>query len=137
MHLRQQVKQREYKGDTMSFEKDLFNQIKAAIPTMNVRRFSRYCGKSDGYYSSITAQALPISTNALLHLAEMLTQVQSHTHSTSLDRALVMISETVASRMQHIDTHSWTVRQMIIRAVARAQAGNVGDDLPPLPIVLG
>ena len=89
-----------YKGDTMSFEKDLFNQIKAAIPTMNVRRFSKYCGKSDGYYGSITAQALPISTNALLHLAEMLTHVQSHTPSKALDRALVMITETVAHRMQ-------------------------------------
>jgi hypothetical protein len=131
------IKAPSYKGDTMSFEKELFNQIKAAIPTMNVRRFSKYCGKSDGYYGSITAQALPISTNALLHLAEMLTQVQSHTPSKALDRALVMITETVAHRMQHIDTHSWAVRQMIIKAVARAQASNVGDDLAPLPILLG
>ena len=122
----------------MTFTNDLYDKIKAAVPDMTVRRFSRYCGRSDGYYGSITAQALPLSTNALIHLAEMLTHMQSLKPSHALDAALVMIAEEVARRMQSINSSSnWAVRQMIVKAVAKVQVNRVDNDLAPLPIVLG
>lgn len=122
----------------MTFTNDLYGKIKAAVPDMTVRRFSRYCGMSEGYYGSITAQALPVSTNALIHLAEVLTHMQSLKPSHALDAALVMIAEEVARRMQSINSSSnWAVRQMIVKAVAKVQVSRVDSDLAPLPIVFG
>lgn len=122
----------------MTFTNDLYDKIKAAVPDMTVRRFSRYCGMSEGYYGSITAQALPLSTNALIHLAEVLTHMQQIKPSHALDAALVMIAEEVARRMQSINSSSnWAVRQMIVKAVAKVQVSRVDSDLAPLPIVLG
>lgn len=122
----------------MTFTNDLYDKIKAAVPDMTVRRFSRYCGRSDGYYGSITAQALPLSINALIHLAEVLTHMQQIKPSHALDAALVMIADEVALRMQSINSSSnWAVRQMIVKAVAKVQVSRVDNDLAPLPIVLG
>lgn len=127
-----------YKGDTMTFTNDLYGKIKAAVPDMTVRRFSRYCGMSDGYYGSVTAQSLPLSTNALIHLAEVLTHMQQIKPSHALDAALAMIADEVARRMQSINSSSnWAVRQMIVKAVAKVQVNRVDSDLAPLPIVLG
>lgn len=120
----------------MTFKQDLYDKIKTAVPDMTVRRFSRYCGKSDGYYGSITAQSLPLSTDALIHLAEVLMQMQKIKPGQALDAALVMIAEEVARRMQSINSSNWSVRQMIIKAVAKAQVNRVDCDLAPLPIVL-
>ena len=121
----------------MNFKEDLYEKIKTAVPDMTVRRFSRYCGKSEGYYGSISAQDLPLSTNALLHLAEVLAHMQSIKPSHALGTALTMIAEEVARRMQNINTRNWSVRQMIVKAVAKLQVSRVDCDLAPLPIVLG
>ena len=122
----------------MTFTNDLYDKIKAAVPDMSVRRFSRYCGMSDGYFGSITAQALPLSTNALIHLAEVLTHMQQIKPSHALDAALVMIAEEVARRIPSINSSSnWAVRQMIVKAVAKLQVSRVDSDLAPLPIVFG
>ena len=43
----------------MTFTNDLYDKIKAAVPDMTVRRFSRYCGMSEGYYGSINTQCSP------------------------------------------------------------------------------
>lgn len=121
----------------MDFKNELYGKIKTAMPEMTVREFSRYCGKSEGYYGSITAQDLPLSTNALLHLAEVLTHAHANQPSPSLNSALVMIAEEVARRIQHIDTQNWSVREMVIKAVARAQVSNTRQNVAPMPIVLG
>jgi len=121
----------------MDFKSKLYGKIKTAMPDMTVREFSRYCGKSEGYYGSITAQDLPMSTNALLHLAEVLAHAQAKQPSQALNSALTMIAEEVANRMQHIDTRNWSVRQMIIKAVADVQIDNQRHDVAPMPIVLG
>ena len=55
----------------------------------------------------------------------------------SMKSALVMIAEEVARRIQHIDTHNWSVREMVIKAVARAQVSNTRQNVAPMPIVLG
>jgi hypothetical protein len=50
----------------MTFEIELYGAIYNAYPTMTVRAFSHHAlGMSSGYWSSITAQQLPISNAAL------------------------------------------------------------------------
>ena len=80
----------------MNFKNRLYEKIKTAMPDMTVREFSNYCGKSEGYYGSITAQNLELSTNALLHLAEVLSLIQAQQPNPALGTALTMIAEEVA-----------------------------------------
>ena len=68
-----------YRRQTMSFTKQLFEMTSMALPDVTARTFSRYLGKSEGYYGSITAQNLDISTNSLLFLSELLDQKSSNT----------------------------------------------------------
>jgi glutamine synthetase type III len=44
----------------------------ALFPELTVRRFSQMLGKSDGYWSSIRAQKLTLSTSALVNLRDTL-----------------------------------------------------------------
>jgi len=104
---------------------------------MTVRRFSRYCGKSEGYYGSIIAQNLDLSTNALIHLAEVLTYKQAHTPCREIKQALFTITEEIADRMQHINSGNMSVRRMIIKAVAALQMRNDGDYYTALPVLFG
>lgn len=52
----------------MTFEQDLYRAMCVACPTTTVRTFSQWLGRSEGYWSSITAQKLPVSNTALMHL---------------------------------------------------------------------
>lgn len=56
----------------MSFEESLYVAMSGIYPDISVRAFSRALGKSEGYWSSITAQQLSISNAALIHLNEYL-----------------------------------------------------------------
>lgn len=56
----------------MSFEESLYIAISDVYPDISVRSFSRALGKSEGYWSSITAQQLSISNAALIHLNDYL-----------------------------------------------------------------
>lgn len=56
----------------MSFEESLYIAMSDVYPNISVRSFSRALGKSDGYWSSITAQQLSISNAALIHLNDYL-----------------------------------------------------------------
>jgi len=56
----------------MSFEESLYIAMSDVYPDISVRSFSRALGKSDGYWSSITAQQLSISNAALIHLNDYL-----------------------------------------------------------------
>jgi hypothetical protein len=56
----------------MSFEESLYIAMSDVYPDISVRSFSRALGKSEGYWSSITAQQLAISNAALIHLNDYL-----------------------------------------------------------------
>lgn len=56
----------------MSFEESLYIAMSDVYPDISVRSFSRALGKSEGYWSSITAQQLSISNAALIHLNDYL-----------------------------------------------------------------
>ena len=125
------------KGEDMKSTKDIYELTQKAIPDMTVRRFSRYCGKSEGYYGSLIAQNLDLSTNALIHLAEVLTYKQTHTPCREIKQALITITEEIADRMQHINSGNIAVRRMIIKAVAAVQMRNDGDHYTALPVLIG
>ena len=107
----------------MTFTQQLYEQVCNALPGTTSRSFSRLCGRSEGYYGSITAQQLPISTNSLIYLAEMIEQLlafkrdQASTTS-KLRRIQQCIAAEIARRTQDIDTDNLVVRKMIISAVA-------------------
>jgi hypothetical protein len=119
----------------MTFTKQLFEKTSMALPNITARTFSRYCGKSEGYYGSISAQNLDISTNSLLYLSEVL----EHKRATSPNRHITelqdMIAEEVARRMNTLDTGNLAVRKMIIRAVAHAYMQRTDEYFAP-PIVI-
>ena len=112
--------------NTMIFTQQIYEQVHIAIPDTTTRTFSRDCGKSEGYYGSITAQKLPISTNALICLVEVLECRKEllGRHSTNarlqhIEEAQQMIADEIANRMQSIQTDDYKIRKMIIGSVAR------------------
>lgn len=126
----------------MTITQQIYEQVCAAIPSTTTRTFSRDCGKSEGYYGSITAQQLPISTNALICLAEVLEcrkqllgNKLTQTRLQRIDDAQQMIADEVATRMQHINTDDFKVRTMIVNAVARTVATNNQSHYPPIFIM--
>lgn len=110
----------------MTFTHQLYEQLSQALPDMTTRRFSRYCGKSEGYYGSITSQSVPISTNSLIHLAQCIEQVivQRVTPESATARQLrriqQMIADEIALRTHDLSIANLSVRRMIIGAVAKA-----------------
>jgi hypothetical protein len=111
---------------TMTFTQQLYEHVCNALPGTTSRSFSELCGKSEGYYGSITAQQLPISTNALIYLAEMLEHMMATRHSyqpnttQNLRRVQQFIANEIARRTQEFDIENLPVRKMIISAVATA-----------------
>jgi hypothetical protein len=115
-----------YLRTTMTFTHQLYQHISEALPGTTTRSFSRYCGRSEGYYGSICAQRLPISTNSLIYLAEVLEQMIAIKHcdqprtSEKLRRAQQFIADEIAARTQNFVVENLPVRKMIIKAVASA-----------------
>ena len=103
----------------MSFTKQLFEMTSMALPDITARTFSRYLGKSEGYYGSITAQNLDISTNSLLFLAEVLDHKNSLSPNKRITELQSMIAQEVARRMQRLDTENEVIRKLVIRSVAK------------------
>lgn len=54
------------------FERELFEVISDLFPRTTVRGISRIMGKSEGYWSSLLAQGLPVSNDALCCLISYL-----------------------------------------------------------------
>ena len=53
------------------FEQELYEAVRLAFPGLTVRSMSRMLGKSSGYWSSMTSQNLPLPTDKLIHLADV------------------------------------------------------------------
>lgn len=56
----------------MEFEQNLFATMKVIYPALSVRGMSKLLGKSPGYWSSISAQRMPVSNGSLVHLLDAL-----------------------------------------------------------------
>ena len=57
---------------TQTFEQELYEAVGRAFSGLTVRSMSKLLGKSSGYWSSVTSQNLPLSTDALTHLSEVI-----------------------------------------------------------------
>ena len=110
----------------MSFTKQLFEMTSMALPDVTARTFSRYLGKSEGYYGSITAQNLDISTNSLLFLSELLDQKSSNNPNKRITELQSMIAQEVARRMQTLETQNIAVRKLVMKSIARAYINSDG-----------
>lgn len=55
-----------------TFEQELYEAVGRAFPGLTVRTMSKLLGKSSGYWSSVTSQNLPLSTDALTHLSDVI-----------------------------------------------------------------
>ena len=128
--------------NTMTFTQKIYEQVHAAVPNTTTRTFSRDCGRSEGYYGSITAQKLPISTNALICLAEVLEcrkellgQHLTNARLQRMEEVQQMIADEIASRMQSIKTDDYKIRKMIISSVARIVAAREQQNYPPIFIM--
>ena len=87
-----------------TFEQELYEAVGRAFPGLTVRTMSRLLGKSSGYWSSVTSQNLPLSTDALTHLSEVIEcqQVMCPLHSRrgqSLADAQQLICEQLSARL--------------------------------------
>jgi len=119
----------------MSFTKQLFEKTAMALPDITARTFSRYCGKSEGYYGSISAQNLDISTNSLLYLSEILEQKKATSPNQYIAELQTMIAEEIAQRMQSLGTQNLAVRKMVIRALAHSYLQRP-DEFSAPPIII-
>jgi hypothetical protein len=102
----------------MSFTKQIYEKTLMALPDVTARTFSRYCGKSEGYYGSISAQNLDISTNGLLYLSEVLEHKKSTNTNKHITETQSLIAEKIARRMQEVDTGNLAIRKLVLRAIA-------------------
>ena len=122
----------------MTFEQKLFEQVCEAVPNTTARTFSRDCGRSEGYYGSITAQKLPITTNALMCLAEVLECRKELMRDITprklakIEEVQQMIATEIARRMQNIDCDNLIVRKLIANAVAKTIATRDQHYYPPI-----
>ena len=103
----------------MCFTKQLFEMTSMALPDITARTFSRYLGKSEGYFGSISSQNLDISTNSLLFLAEVLDHKNSLSPNKRITELQSMIAEEIARRMQKLNTDNEVVRKLVIRSAAQ------------------
>lgn len=120
----------------MNFTKKLFDMTSMALPDVTARTFSRYLGKSEGYYGSISAQNLNISINSLLYLSEVLEHKKAESPNQYITELQEMIAQEVARRVQSFPTQNMAVRKMMLRAIANAYAQSTGGYSAP-PIVIG
>lgn len=124
-----------YRRQTMSFTKQLFEMTSMALPEVTARTFSRYCGKSEGYYGSISSQNLDISTNSLLYLSEVLEYRNSLHPSKRITELQAMIANEIAKRIQRVDTQNVTIRKLVLKAIARTYLeGEDKYSVPPIVI---
>lgn len=55
-----------------TFEDQLYELVACVLPDLTVRKMSKFMGKSEGYWSSLMAQGLPVSNDALCCLISYL-----------------------------------------------------------------
>lgn len=126
----------------MTTPQEIFEEIKTIFPETTYRSFSRLCGMSESYYGSILAQNLAISTNALLHLAELLEHKKylcadmTPRRINQIQMVQEKIAQEIAQRAHRIDSGNLKVRKMLIAALARISADRGTDSFPLMPTML-
>ena len=119
----------------MSFTKQIYQYTAMALPDITARKFSRYCGKSEGYYGSISSQNLDISTNGLLYLSEVLEHKKAINPNQLIAETQSLIADEIARRMQQVDTGNLAIRRLVLRAIASTYL-EANDEFSAPPILI-
>jgi hypothetical protein len=81
----------------MKFNNDLYWALADLYPEMTVRSLSRLMGKSEGYWSSINAQKIPVSNHALVQLLDALEFLDGRTDSYAAKKKRILEVKTLIS----------------------------------------
>ena len=79
----------------MQFNTEIFWALSEIYPNLTVRSISKMMGKSQGYWSSVNAQNIAVSTSALVHLLDALTclKIQLMPGSTRFERLILLTTK--------------------------------------------
>jgi len=79
----------------MPFNTELYWALSEIYPNLTVRSISKMMGKSQGYWSSVNAQNIAVSTSALVHLLDALTclKIQSMPGSARFERLILLTTK--------------------------------------------
>ena len=133
-----------------NFSQTLYEQICIAFPSTTARTFSKDCDMSEGYWGSIQAQKLPISTKALNSLAntmDMKANIVAHTDGNNHKRKQLvqnikqMIADEIAVRQTTANISSnHNLRRMILESVskiAERRSETYVNSAPPISVGFG
>jgi hypothetical protein len=92
----------------MQFNEDLFWALAKVYPDMTVRSLSHLMGKSDGYWSSINSQMIPVPNSSLVQLLDALEcqSIKTEPYSAKkkrIDEAKALITSELVARF-HVTT---------------------------------
>jgi hypothetical protein len=129
----------------MTFTEELYQHISSQYSGMTVRRFSKLCGKSEGYYGSMKAQNLELATSAITHLIEELEErkmmfISMNTSAkqiTQLSNIQRFIADEIAARHHKCsENQNIKIRHMLLESVSKL-ADRELDNRTPTPVFIG
>ena len=121
----------------MTFERRIFEQVCAVMPGMTTRTFSQLCGRSENYYCSVQSQNLQMPVTVLVHLTETLEHLKAlGRDAKAINQIQQQLADEIANRRNHISSTSFTVQQLVAKAIARC-AYERDQHLNVPPITMG
>ena len=126
----------------MTFTEELYEKISNLYVGMTVRGFSKLCGKSEGYYGSMKAQNLELSSSAISYLMEGIEERKmaapaSTQFITQLTDVQLFIANEIAIRHHRCsENQNIKIRHMILEAVSNLADREI-DNRTPTPVFIG
>jgi hypothetical protein len=126
----------------MTFTEELYEKISNLYVGMTVRGFSKLCGKSEGYYGSMKAQNLELSSSAISYLMEGIEERKmaapaSTQFITQLTDVQLFIANEIAIRHHKCsENQNIKIRHMLLEAVSNL-ADRELDNRTPTPVFIG
>ena len=126
----------------MTFTEELYEKISNLYVGMTVRGFSKLCGKSEGYYGSMKAQNLELSSSAISYLMEGIEERKmaapaSTQFITQLTDVQLFIADEIAARHHRCsENQNIKIRHMILEAVSNLADREI-DNRTPTPVFIG
>lgn len=123
-----------------SFNENLYWSLAELFPEMTVRSLSQMMGKSEGYWSSLSAQNISVSTAALVQLIETLEFRKSRLEPFSksvqrVDEVQELIAHELIERFRSKTGLDYAAGQNA-EAVNPGLSGNHKQDWTPLPFLV-
>lgn len=110
----------------MNNNEQIFESTRQVINDLTSRKFSQLCDKSEGYFGSITAQNIELSTSALVGLAGnienlkvSLDEADRLKKTKAIEKLLVTIYSAIAERaLAESQSKNLVVRRLITEAIS-------------------